>query len=79
MGDGLLFGGVRGLDFGGFGASVTITAVADESGIEGLLLGMAVDDCVVFANDFVVFEGFDEALSDAWSARKEHQAARIAV
>jgi hypothetical protein len=79
VGDGLLFGGVRGLDFGGFGASVTIAAVADESGVEGLLLGMAVDDRVVFANDFVVFEGFDKALSDAWCASKEHQAARIAV
>ena len=79
VGDGLLFGGVRGLDFGGFGASVAIAAVADESGVEGLLLGMAVDDRVVFANDFVVFEGFDEALSDAWRASKEHQAAGIAV
>jgi hypothetical protein len=79
VGDGLLFGGVRGLDFGGFGTSVAIATVADEGGVEGLLLGMAVDDGVVFADDFVVFEGFDEALSDAWCASKEHQAARIAV
>jgi hypothetical protein len=56
VGDGLLFGGVRGLDFGGFCASVAIATVADEGGIEGLLLGMSVDDGVVFANDFVVFE-----------------------
>jgi len=76
--DGPLFGRII-TPIGRFAPPVAVAPIANQDGVEGLFCRMAVDDCVVFANNTMVFEGFTERLGNALRSGKNHQAARVAV
>ncbi len=58
---------------------MTVPSVTDQDGLEGLLLGMSVDNCMVLANYLMMLEGLDERLSDTRGSGKEHQTRSIAI
>ena len=74
VGDRMLLGRIGRFDSGRFRSTMSIAPIADQDRVKGLLLGMAVDDGMVLAHNAVMLEGFDERLSDARCAGKEHQA-----
>jgi len=76
--DGPLFGRII-TPIGRFAPPVAVAPIPNQDGVEGLFCRMAVDDCVVFANNTMVFEGFTERLGNALRSGKNHQAARVAV
>lgn len=57
--DRALLGGIGGIDSCGLGTAVSIATVADQHGVEGLLLGMPVHDGMVLADHPVMLEGID--------------------
>lgn len=79
VGDRMLLGRIGRFDSGGFRSTMSIAPIADQDGIKGLLLGVAVDDGMVLAHNAVMLEGFDERLSDARCAGKEHQARGVTI
>lgn len=79
MGDRMLLGRIGCLDARWFRAAMTIPSVTDERALDGLLLGVTVNDCMVLTDHTMVLEGLDEGLRDTGGSGKEHQTRSVAI